>query len=172
MKRIVQVFLILTAGCSQGVDMSVANMYLTTDKTKPIGTVVFVDTPDGLQIDVDLTNLPAGPHGFHIHEHPDCGVVINENGVKGYALKAGGHYDPLHTKIHLGPDNAGHKGDLPVLYVKQDGTVQTHILMRSLTTEDIKNRSFIVHAGSDNYKDTPAILGGGGARIACGIIKN
>jgi Cu-Zn family superoxide dismutase len=29
----------------------------------------------------------------------------------------------------------------------------------------------MVHAGGDNYDDTPAPLGGGGARIACGIVK-
>jgi Cu-Zn family superoxide dismutase len=29
----------------------------------------------------------------------------------------------------------------------------------------------MVHTGGDNYSDTPAPLGGGGARIACGVIK-
>jgi len=29
----------------------------------------------------------------------------------------------------------------------------------------------MVHAGGDNHADAPAPLGGGGARVACGIIK-
>jgi Cu-Zn family superoxide dismutase len=29
----------------------------------------------------------------------------------------------------------------------------------------------MIHAGGDNYSDEPASLGGGSARIACGIIK-
>jgi Cu-Zn family superoxide dismutase len=29
----------------------------------------------------------------------------------------------------------------------------------------------MVHAGGDNYDDTPAPLGGGAGRIACGIVK-
>ncbi|MBV8452160.1 MAG: superoxide dismutase, partial [Deltaproteobacteria bacterium] len=27
------------------------------------------------------------------------------------------------------------------------------------------------HAGGDNYSDTPLPLGGGGARLACGVIR-
>ncbi|WP_324128836.1 superoxide dismutase family protein, partial [Acinetobacter baumannii] len=29
----------------------------------------------------------------------------------------------------------------------------------------------MIHAGGDNYSDSPQPLGGGGARIACGVIK-
>ena len=28
----------------------------------------------------------------------------------------------------------------------------------------------MVHAGGDNYSDMPVPLGGGGARVACGVI--
>ncbi len=28
----------------------------------------------------------------------------------------------------------------------------------------------MIHAGGDNYSDTPEKLGGGGARVACGVI--
>jgi Cu-Zn family superoxide dismutase len=29
----------------------------------------------------------------------------------------------------------------------------------------------MIHAGGDNYADKPAPLGGGGERIACGVIQ-
>jgi Cu-Zn family superoxide dismutase len=29
----------------------------------------------------------------------------------------------------------------------------------------------MIHGGGDNYADAPALLGGGGARVACGIVK-
>jgi Cu-Zn family superoxide dismutase len=29
----------------------------------------------------------------------------------------------------------------------------------------------MIHAGGDNYSDTPKPLGGGGERIACGVVK-
>jgi Cu-Zn family superoxide dismutase len=37
-----------------------------------------------------------------------------------------------------------------------------------LSTADLRGRALIVHAGGDTYRDVPP-LGGGGARIACGI---
>ena len=87
------------------------------------------------------------------------------------ALAAGGHYDPSHTGKHLGPHGAGHKGDLPALMANNNGIVKTAFYLDNLTTDEIKNRSVIIHAGGDNYQDTPLPLGGGGARIACGIIE-
>jgi Cu-Zn family superoxide dismutase len=33
----------------------------------------------------------------------------------------------------------------------------------------VKDRALMIHAGADNYSDTPETLGGGGARIACGV---
>ncbi|CAM3078335.1 Superoxide dismutase family protein [Vibrio tubiashii] len=37
--------------------------------------------------------------------------------------------------------------------------------------DDVKGRALMVHAGGDNHSDHPAKLGGGGARIVCGVIK-
>jgi Cu-Zn family superoxide dismutase len=40
-----------------------------------------------------------------------------------------------------------------------------------LTVADVKGRSIMIHGGGDNYSDQPAPLGGGGARIACGVVR-
>ncbi|WP_108963824.1 superoxide dismutase family protein [Escherichia coli] len=37
--------------------------------------------------------------------------------------------------------------------------------------KEIKGRSLMLHAGGDNHHDHPEPLGGGGARMACGIIQ-
>jgi Cu-Zn family superoxide dismutase len=85
---------------------------------------------------------------------------------------AGGHYDPAHTKKHLGPlSTAGHRGDLPVLVVDSHGDATRPVTAPHLTVAEIRGHSIMIHAGGDNYSDTPAPLGGGGARIACGVIK-
>jgi Cu-Zn family superoxide dismutase len=66
----------------------------------------------------------------------------------------------------------GHVGDLPLLEVAADGSA-----VKSLTAPHIKDleavrgHSLVIHVGGDNYSDQPAPLGGGGARIACGVIK-
>jgi Cu-Zn family superoxide dismutase len=45
------------------------------------------------------------------------------------------------------------------------------VLAPKLKVADLKGKSLMIHAGGDNYSDTPEVLGGGGARIACGAIK-
>ena len=172
MKNILAILLILV-GCSMKNNSAVTDVYLTTESGvgRKIGEVKFADTAKGLRVRVDLQNLPAGEHGFHIHENPDCSAKADDKGNMQPALSAGGHFDPAHTGKHLGPHGHGHKGDMPALNVKDDGTVKTDFYLRDLTVEEIKNRSIINHAGGDNYKDEPVPLGGGGARIACGIIR-
>lgn len=87
------------------------------------------------------------------------------------ALAAGGHYDPANTGKHEGPYGNGHLGDLPALAVATDGMATLPVLAPRLKVADIKGRSLMIHAGGDNYADTPAPLGGGGARAACGVVK-
>ncbi len=65
----------------------------------------------------------------------------------------------------------GHLGDLPVLTVGADGTASTAVTAPRLKMSDVKGRSLMIHAGGDNYSDQPAPLGGGGARVACGVVK-
>jgi Cu-Zn family superoxide dismutase len=127
-----------------------------------LGQVSFEDTKYGLLIKPQLSLLPAGFHGFHIHEYPNCG----DNG-----MHAGGHFDPNKTNTHQGPYGEGHLGDLPVLVTNSNGEANTLILAPRLTTKDIQGHAIMIHAGGDNYSDTPA-LGGGGARIGCGKIPS
>lgn len=134
-----------------------------------IGTITFEDSKAGLKIESDLKGLAAGDHGFHIHEHPSCdGGEKDHKWVAG--LAAGSHFDPEHTGHHLGPKGKGHLGDLPVLVVNQKGETKTTVVAERLKLADITNRSIMIHEGGDNYSDVPP-LGGGGARIACGVIK-
>lgn len=136
-----------------------------------LGTVTFADGSDGVVITPKLSGLPPGPHGFHIHDNPDCGPGINQDKMAaGFA--AGGHYDPGHTKKHLGPiSTGGHSGDLPVLVVDGQGDATGSVTAAHLSVEQIRGRAVMIHAGGDNYSDTPVPLGGGGARIACGVIR-
>lgn len=135
-----------------------------------VGTIKFRDTKDGLEIVPHLKGLTPGEHGFHIHENPDC-APKEKDGKMVAAQAAGPHYDPRATGKHLGPHGGGHSGDLPKLMAGEDGVAAKAMIVKDLTIADILNRSVMVHAGGDNYSDTPAPLGGGGARIACGVIR-
>ncbi|WP_339050544.1 superoxide dismutase family protein [Rickettsiella endosymbiont of Xylota segnis] len=140
-------------------------MFLTSQQGigQPIGVIIATQKPYGVLLTPNLHNLPPGLHGFHIHQNPSC----LENG-----MAAGDHFDPSHSSQHLGPYGKGHLGDLPVLEVDNNGNATLPILAPRLRLNELKNHSLIIHAGRDNYSDVPAKLGGGGARIACGIIKN
>ena len=165
---------LLLTGCDSYYNTAHSDVYLTTNTGlgQKIGEVSFMDTPTGLLVNVDLQNLSQGQHGFHIHENPDCGVMADAQGKIQPALKAGGHYDPDKTGHHMGPNhNGGHRGDLPVLTVPKNGKIKTSFTVKNLRVQEIKNRSIMVHAGGDNYSDEPLPLGGGGTRIACGVIK-
>ncbi len=137
---------------------------------KDIGTITATDTPDGLFIKLQLKGLPPGPHGFHVHENAQCGPKIKNN-VMVAGLAAGGHYDPGQTKEHEGPHQQGHLGDLPVLIVDDNGQATHYLIASRLKVSDLKGRSIMIHAHGDNYSDTPKKLGGGGARIACGVLR-
>jgi Cu/Zn superoxide dismutase len=50
-----------------------------------IGTVTFADGTAGLTIRTDLSGLPPGPHGFHIHENASCDPK-EQDGKKGARL--------------------------------------------------------------------------------------
>lgn len=137
---------------------------------RSIGTVALSEGPDGLVLTPKLTDLTPGLHGFHIHQNPDCAAAAKDGKVVP-GLAAGGHYDPEGTGKHEGFAGRGHLGDLPALSVGADGQATIAMTAPKLKLSDVRNRSLMIHAGGDNYADQPAPLGGGGARIACGVIK-
>ena len=138
---------------------------------KEIGTLDLSDTQAGLQITPQLVGLPPGDHGFHAHVNPNCGPGPGPNGQPAAGMAAGGHYDPANTGKHLGPHGEGHEGDMPVLTVDASGNATKPLVVPHLRVADVRGRSIMIHAGGDNYSDQPAPLGGGGARIACGLAK-
>jgi len=137
---------------------------------KSVGTIRAEDSADGLALTTNLKDLPPGAHGFHVHENPDC-AAKEKDGKMTAGLAAGGHYDPQKTSKHEGPRGAGHVGDLPLLTVAADGSAKVQLVASRLKLADLRGRSLMIHAGGDNYSDQPQALGGGGARIACGVVK-
>lgn len=128
-----------------------------------MGSIIATDTNEGLLLVPHVVGLAPGNYGFHVHENPDCS---NEG------LAAGSHFDPEKHNQHLGPySDRGHAGDLPVLVVDKTSKKPLPTLAPQLTVKNLLNRSVIIHEGGDNYFDMPAALGGGGARMACGVIQ-
>jgi Cu-Zn family superoxide dismutase len=137
----------------------------------PVGTIELEDSSGGLVLKPNLKGLPPGAHGFHLHVKPSC-APGEQDGKMAAGIGAGGHFDPHETHKHLGPDAAdGHQGDLPVLKVADDGSATEVLTAPHLKLADMIGHALMIHAGGDNYADQPKPLGGGGARIACGVVQ-
>ncbi len=135
---------------------------------KAIGTVTVTESAYGLVFSPDLKGLTPGLHGFHLHQNNDCSPA-EKDGQMVPALAAGGHYDPRNAGKHGTPWGEGHAGDLPALYVDENGNANNPVLAPRLRNGDLPGRALMIHAGGDNHSDHPAPLGGGGARVACGV---
>ncbi len=148
----------------------VVPMHVVNEKGigSPVGQVTVTESKHGLVFTPALSGLPPGMHGFHVHQNPDC-QPREKDGKMVPALAAGGHYDPEKTNRHGTPWGDGHLGDLPPLYVDADGNAAEPVLSPRLHMADMKGRSVMVHVGGDNHADHPAPLGGGGARMVCGV---
>ncbi|OGT54702.1 MAG: hypothetical protein A3F17_01600 [Gammaproteobacteria bacterium RIFCSPHIGHO2_12_FULL_41_15] len=138
-------------------------MYTTSLPQKFIGNIIAEETIYGVLFIPHLFPLTPGLHGLHLHLNPSCAKA---------GQAAGGHYDPQQTNRHEGPYREGHLGDLPALYVDAKGHATLPTLAPRLSLEMLKNHSVMIHTGGDNYSDQPTLLGGGGARVACGVVPN
>jgi superoxide dismutase, Cu-Zn family len=133
-----------------------------------IGTATLRQTDAGVRIQVNVTQLPPGTHGIHIHTVGKCDPPA--------FTTAGAHLNP-DTKKH-GKDNpeGPHAGDLMNLEVSRKGTAKTTFVDTAVTLGDGPNSLFhdggtalVIHEKADDYKTDPA--GNSGARIACGVIQ-
>jgi Cu-Zn family superoxide dismutase len=134
-----------------------------------VGTVTFNSTRSGmLHVVVELTGLPPGPHGFHVHETGDCSIA------DGFGT-AGGHYAGDHSH-GVQSDDGPHPGDFPNIHVADNGVAKLEIFTNRLTLDGDENplmdedgSAVIVHSGADDYTSQPS--GEAGDRIACGVVR-
>ena len=156
--------LLLGACASMGSRPTAMATLAPTSGSTASGTVQLTQLADGsVEVKVDLTGVPAGVHGFHIHDKGDCG----DNGNA-----AGGHYNPMATQ-HGSPDAPPHHaGDFGNVTADANGEVHTSFTTRSVTVEDgmatAVGHAIILHANPDDLTTQPT--GNAGARIACGVV--
>ena len=135
-----------------------------------IGTVTIEDEEVGVEVDIDATSLPEGPHAVHFHENGTC------DGPD--FTSAGGHYNP--SGVNHGFDAASpnpHAGDMRNIDVPRSGVVEVELDNERVTLRprdglapllDSNGTALIIHAGADDYESQPS--GDAGGRIACAVI--
>ena len=133
-----------------------------------VGSVKLNGDTGGVRIRAEVSGLPAGFHGFHIHAVGTCTPPFTT---------AGGHWNPA------GQTHPSHAGDQPVLLVNADGTGSLSFVSDRYGISDLfdaDGNAFIVHADPDNYANvyrygtpdaTTLATGDAGGRLVCGVIQ-
>ena len=126
------------------------------------GEVHFTQRGSDTLVEINLSHLSPGAHGFHIHEHGDCSAPD--------ALSAGGHFNPA-GQPHGGPEGPHHLGDLGNVTAGSDGMVNENIHVKGLELSGdngVIGRALVVHSAPDDLATQPS--GNSGKRVGCGII--
>ncbi|MCC6984559.1 MAG: superoxide dismutase family protein [Bauldia sp.] len=131
-----------------------------------VGNATFTETPHGVLIRAELTGLPPGEHGFHLHETGQCAPPFET---------AGGHFNPTGAQHGLLNAAGPHAGDMPNIHVPDGGAITLAVLNTLVTLAegetsllDADGSALMVHAMADDYATDPA--GEAGDRIACGVV--
>lgn len=157
---------LLAAACATTASGPTAMATLaSTSGSTAQGTVRFAQLADGsVDVTVELTGVPPGVHGFHVHDKGDCG----DNGNA-----AGGHFNPA-SSAHGAPEtDPHHAGDFGNVTADANGRVSTKFNTRSVTVEpgahSAVGHAVILHANPDDLTTQPT--GNAGGRIACGVVQ-
>ena len=165
-----------------------ARAKLVTGGGLEIGTVTFHNKSGHTEVKVRLTGAPGANafHGFHIHANDsdkDGTGCVAEGADEGtWFLSADGHFK-RGTELH-----SHHAGDLPVVYVNDDGSVETRFRIDTIDSGELVGKAVILHDKPDNYANIPLTgtnsytdpggakefsnkTGNSGNRLACGVIE-
>jgi Cu-Zn family superoxide dismutase len=176
MKRLAWIFalLILIGGKAYGQPPPKAvepggSATIIDSKGETVGSATLTQGPHSVTIAVEVSRLPPGKHGLHIHAIGKCDPPEFQT--------AGGHFDPFGKKHGRKNPEGPHAGDLPNLEVGPDGRGKIEATVGGLTLgkEGLavllgsNGTAVVIHADPDDERTDPA--GSSGARIACGVIK-
>ncbi len=160
--------LVIACLASSPASAQTAKAELRNAQGDSVGNATLTEGPQGVRLTVEVSKLPPGRHGFHLHTVGKCDPPA--------FTSAGGHFNP-EGKQHGWMNPAGaHAGDLPNLVVGPDGSARLEVYAPHVTLAAGAQSLFhpggtalVIHAGPDDEATDPA--GNSGDRIACGVIS-
>jgi superoxide dismutase, Cu-Zn family len=138
-------------------------------KGNDVGSATILSKGTGVEVKLNLKDLPPGEHAVHFHQNPKCDPPDFKS--------AGGHFNPTGKQHGFDNPQGHHAGDMRNFTVKANGTAKA-----TVTDGDVLlgtgaepnsllangGTAIVIHAKGDDYKTDPA--GNSGDRIACGAI--
>ena len=99
-----------------------------------IGSATLTQGAAGVNIAVQVSNLPPGPHGFHIHAVGKCDTP-------GFST-AGEHFNSFKKEPGLHNPPGPHAGDLPTLVVGLEGTAGMEVVAPKVSFKEVPESLF------------------------------
>ncbi|CAM8961359.1 unnamed protein product [Rhodiola kirilowii] len=133
------------------------------------GVVILTQEDEGpTTVNVRITGLTPGPHGFHLHEFGDT-----TNGC----ISTGPHFNPKGLTHGAPEDEIRHAGDLGNIVANADGVAEATIVDSQIPLTGpnaVVGRAFVVHELEDDLgkggHELSLSTGNAGGRLACGVI--
>lgn len=133
------------------------------------GVVTLTQEDDGpTTVNVKITGLTPGPHGFHLHEFGDT-----TNGC----ISTGPHFNPNGLTHGAPEDDVRHAGDLGNIIAGADGVAEATIVDSQIPLTGpnaVIGRALVVHELEDDLgkggHELSLSTGNAGGRLACGVV--
>uniref|UniRef100_A0A0C4MT05 Superoxide dismutase [Cu-Zn] n=1 Tax=Zoysia matrella TaxID=38722 RepID=A0A0C4MT05_9POAL len=133
------------------------------------GVVTLTQEDDGpTAVNVRVTGLTPGLHGFHLHEFGDT-----TNGC----ISTGPHFNPNNMTHGAPEDEVRHAGDLGNIVANAEGVAEATIVDKQIPLSgpnSVVGRAFVVHELEDDLgkggHELSLSTGNAGGRLACGVV--